>query len=111
MKLIRFGEAGQEKPGIIDKEGNYLDCSGFHEDWNEDFFASNGLDRLDAWLEANIDSLTKIPENSRIGSPVARPSKIICIGLNYRKHAIESGMPVPEIPIIFMKATSSLCGP
>lgn len=111
MKLIRFGEAGNEKPGVIDQDGNYLDCSGFLEDWNEAFFANNGLDRLDAWLEANLDSLSKIPEGSRIGSPVARPSKIVCIGLNYRKHAIESGMAVPEVPIIFMKATSSLSGP
>jgi 2-keto-4-pentenoate hydratase/2-oxohepta-3-ene-1,7-dioic acid hydratase in catechol pathway len=111
MKLIRFGEAGKEQPGIQNKAGKNLDCSGFQQDWNEDFFASNGLSRLEEWLDANGDNLNEIPSESRLGSPVARPSKIICIGLNYRKHAEESGMAVPQVPIIFMKATSSLCGP
>lgn len=111
MRLIRFGEAGKEQPGIQGENGKYLDCSSFQEDWNEDFFTNNGLARLEEWLEANQDNLNEIPAGSRLGSPIARPSKIICIGLNYRKHAIESGMPVPEVPIIFMKATSSLCGP
>ncbi|WP_057935800.1 fumarylacetoacetate hydrolase family protein [Algoriphagus resistens] len=111
MRLIRFGEAGKEQPGIENENGKYLDCSPFQEDWNEDFFTNNGLARLEEWLGANQKNLHEIPAGSRLGSPIARPSKIICIGLNYRKHAIESGMPVPEVPIIFMKATSSLCGP
>lgn len=111
MKLIRFGEAGKEKPGIQSASGKHLDCSGFNEDWNEEFFTNNGLARLQEWLEANEENLNEIPTDSRLGSPIARPSKIVCIGLNYRKHAIESGMAVPEVPIIFMKATSSLCGP
>lgn len=111
MKLIRFGEAGKEQPGIQNAAGKYLDCSGFEEDWNEEFFTNNGLARLQEWLEANEENLNEIPADSRLGSPIARPSKIVCIGLNYRKHAIESGMAVPEVPIIFMKATSSLCGP
>lgn len=111
MKLIRFGEAGKEQPGIQSASGKYLDCSSFKEDWNEEFFTNNGLARLEEWLNANEENLNEIPADSRIGSPIARPSKIICIGLNYRKHAIESGMAVPEVPIIFMKATSSLCGP
>jgi 2-keto-4-pentenoate hydratase/2-oxohepta-3-ene-1,7-dioic acid hydratase in catechol pathway len=111
MKLIRFGEAGKEQPGIQDKEGRNLDCSAFGQDWNEDFFTNNGLARLQEWLSANKPNLKEIPANARIGSPIARPSKIICIGLNYRKHAEEAGMAVPEVPIIFMKATSSLCGP
>lgn len=111
MKLIRFGEAGKEKPGIQDKSGTNLDCSSFGEDWNETFFSTNGLARLEDWLSVNQTNLKEVPLNSRIGSPIARPSKIICIGLNYRKHAEEAGMAVPEVPIIFMKATSSLCGP
>jgi len=111
MKLIRFGEAGKEKAGIQEKSGRNLDCSSFGEDWNEAFFASDGLKRLTEWLSKNQTSLAEIPANARIGSPIARPSKIICIGLNYRKHAEEAGMAVPEVPIIFMKATSSLCGP
>ncbi|MBS4072713.1 MAG: fumarylacetoacetate hydrolase family protein [Algoriphagus sp.] len=111
MKLIRFGAEGAEKPGIQDHTGRYLDCSAFGEDWNESFLGSDGLHRLAEWLKVNQDSLPEVPASARIGSPVARPSKIICIGLNYRKHAEEAGMAVPEIPIIFMKASSSLCGP
>lgn len=111
MKLIRYGEAGKETPGIQDKNGRNLDCSLFGEDWNEHFFASNGLERLKTWLKSNQQLLKEISAGSRIGSPIPRPSKIICVGLNYRKHAAEAGMAVPEVPIIFMKATSSLCGP
>ncbi len=111
MKLIRFGESGKEKPGIQNKSGQNLDCSAFGEDWNEAFLTNNGLSRLEAWLSANQAKLQEVPASARIGSPIARPSKIICIGLNYRKHAEEAGMAVPEVPIIFMKATSSLCGP
>jgi 2,4-diketo-3-deoxy-L-fuconate hydrolase len=111
MKLIRFGEAGKEKAGIQDHAGRNLDCSSFGEDWNENFFGTDGLARLQTWLESNLSSLSEIPQDSRIGSPIARPSKIICVGLNYRMHAAESGMAVPEVPIIFMKATSSLSGP
>lgn len=111
MKLIRFGNVGFEKPGIQDNKGRNLDCSAFGEDWNESFFGSDGISRLATWLESNQNNLPEIPTGARIASPVARPSKIICIGLNYRKHAEEAGMAVPEVPIIFMKATSSLCGP
>lgn len=111
MKLIRYGDAGKETPGIQDENGRNLDCSLFGEDWNEHFFASNGLERLRTWLKSNQQLLKEISAGSRIGSPIARPSKIICVGLNYRKHAEEAGMAVPEVPIIFMKATSSLCGP
>ena len=111
MKLIRFGEKGQEKPGIQNSEGKNLDCSSFGEDWNETFLTNNGLERLKVWLQANQSKLPEIPANSRLASPIARPSKIICVGLNYRKHAAEAGMAVPEVPILFMKATSSLSGP
>ena len=111
MKLIRFGETGKEKPGIINQDGRWLDCSAFGEDWSEDFLENNGLERLQSWLDSNIHNLQEISDKSRIGSPIKRPSKIICVGLNYSLHAKESGMPVPEVPILFMKATSSLCGP
>lgn len=111
MKLIRFGEAGKEKPGIETQHGTRLDCSGFGEDWSEEFFDNDGLSRLSAWLETHEAKLPEIPKNARLGSPIKRPSKIICVGLNYAKHAQESGMPLPEVPILFMKATSSLCGP
>lgn len=111
MKLIRFGDTGKELPGIEDPSGKRLDCSSFGEDWNESFFENNGLNRLNQWLEINLAHLPEISLTSRLGPPIARPSKIICIGLNYRKHAEEAGMPVPEAPILFMKASSSLCGP
>jgi len=111
MKLIRFGETGKEKPGIISAEGKWLDCSTFGEDWSEEFLENNGLDRLQSWLDSNSHNLQEISDKTRIGSPIKRPSKIICVGLNYSLHAKESGMPVPEVPILFMKANSSLCGP
>ena len=111
MKLIRFGETGKEMPGIISAEGKWLDCSTFGEDWSEEFLENNGLDRLQSWLDSNSHNLQEISDKTRIGSPIKRPSKIICVGLNYSLHAKESGMPVPEVPILFMKANSSLCGP
>jgi 2,4-didehydro-3-deoxy-L-rhamnonate hydrolase len=111
MKLIRFGEAGKEKPGIVTQEGKWLDCSTFGEDWSEEFLELDGLYRLEKWLESNQANLPLIGDNYRLGSPIKRPSKIVCVGLNYTKHALESGMAVPEVPILFMKATSSLCGP
>jgi 2,4-didehydro-3-deoxy-L-rhamnonate hydrolase len=111
MKLIRFGETGKEKPGIITSDGKWLDCSSFGENWSEEFFENEGLKRLKSWLDTNIHNLQEISDKSRLGSPIKRPSKIICVGLNYSLHAKESGMPVPEVPILFMKATSSLCGP
>lgn len=111
MKLIRFGEAGKEKPGIVTQEGKWLDCSAFGEDWSEEFLEQDGLSRLAKWLETNQANLPLIGDNYRLGSPIKRPSKIVCVGLNYTKHALESGMAVPEVPILFMKATSSLCGP
>ncbi|WP_373493071.1 fumarylacetoacetate hydrolase family protein [Aquiflexum sp.] len=111
MKLIRFGTTGKEKPGIENKNGQWLDCSAFGEDWSEEFFEKNGLERLSKWLETNESKLLEIGKSIRLGPPTKRPSKIICVGLNYTMHAKESGMAVPEVPILFMKATSSLCGP
>lgn len=110
MKLLRFGETGREKPGVKIKD-KWLDCSGFGEDWTEEFLENDGIQRLEKWLEDEADNLAKIDPNTRLGSPIKRPSKIICVGLNYSLHAKESGMPVPDSPILFMKATSSICGP
>lgn len=111
MRLIRFGEAGKEKPGIVTTDGRQLDCSAFGEDWKEDFFGSDGLSRLRQWLKENQANCPEVKPVTRLGSPIARPSKIICVGLNYSLHAKESGMEVPPQPVIFMKATSSLTGP
>lgn len=110
MKLFRFGEAGKEKPGVLLKE-KMLDVSSFGEDFGEPFFENNGLSRLASWLKDNHTSLPEVKEGIRFGSCIQRPSKIICVGLNYTKHALESKMPLPPEPIIFFKSTSALCGP
>ena len=110
MKLIRFGEPNREKPGILD--GNVrLDVSCVVSDYNEDFFATGGLARLRQWLPRNWSSLPRVAESERLGPPICRPSKIVCIGLNFRDHAAESKMPIPAEPVLFLKATSSLVGP
>lgn len=110
MKLIRFGEEGKEKIGIQIAEKNY-DVSAFGEDYNEVFFESDGLSRLDKYVKSQIDNLQEIPTNARLASPFARPSKIVCIGLNYKDHAHETGAAIPAEPIIFMKSTTALIGP
>jgi 2,4-didehydro-3-deoxy-L-rhamnonate hydrolase len=110
MKLIRFREGGKVKPGVILKD-TYYDASAFGEDYNEPFFESSGLDRLRAFMESNRAQLRELPKDIALDSPVARPSKIICIGLNYSDHARETGAATPTEPIIFFKATSSLAGP
>jgi 2,4-didehydro-3-deoxy-L-rhamnonate hydrolase len=109
MKLIRFGEQGEEKPGIITDEKMY-DASSFGEDYNENFFQTDGLNRLKKFVEEN-SPLPKLAEGIRLGSPIARPSKIVCIGLNYADHAKETNAAIPAEPVIFLKASSSLCGP
>ena len=110
MRLIRFGAEGKEKPGIYMNEA-YYDASSFNEDYNETFFETDGLKRLEKFVSENKNSLQKLPTDVRIGSPVARPSKIICIGLNYADHAKETGATPPPEPVIFMKSTTALCGP
>jgi len=110
MKLIRFGEPGKEKPGVILNETRY-DVSAFADDYNEDFFATGGLENLKKIIEESKNSFPKVPDSVRLGSPVARPSKIICIGLNYADHAKEANMSIPEEPIIFFKSTTAFCGP
>ncbi|MEM7108392.1 MAG: fumarylacetoacetate hydrolase family protein [Bacteroidota bacterium] len=111
MKLIRFGVAGKERPGLLTEDGRRLDVSQFGEDFNEHFFASDGPERLKRWISSERDRLVEVAEDVRWASPLARPSKIICIGLNYYKHAVESGMEVPLEPVIFFKSTSSIVGP
>lgn len=111
MKLIRFGAFGEENPGIIDANGDWLDVSAHVQDYNEAFFAGDGLTNLKSWLESNQSSLAKVDQSTRLGSPVARPSKIICIGLNYSDHAKETGAEVPAEPVLFYKASTALCGP
>jgi 2,4-didehydro-3-deoxy-L-rhamnonate hydrolase len=109
MILLRVGQPGQEKPAVL-IEDKLTDVSSFGEDFGESFFANDGLARLSSWLNLN-SSLPQIEKNTRIGSPFTRPSKIICIGLNYSDHAKETGAKLPEEPIIFFKSTSALTGP
>jgi 2-keto-4-pentenoate hydratase/2-oxohepta-3-ene-1,7-dioic acid hydratase in catechol pathway len=109
MKLIRFGEAGQEKPGVIIGEKRF-DVSSLITDYNEAFFDENGLEKLKNVLQNNPE-LPEVDHTVRLGSPVARPSKIICIGLNYVDHCHETNAPIPVEPIIFFKSTTALCGP
>lgn len=110
MKLIRFGAQGKEKIGVQIDGVNY-DVSAFGGDYNEQFFAENGLARLEEFVKANDGKLIEIPQGERIGAPFARPSKIVCIGLNYLDHAKETNAPIPAEPIIFIKSTTSLIGP
>ena len=110
MKLIRWGAAGQEKIGVIVNDIWY-DTSAFGGDYNEQFFNDNGLDRLAEFMKANEGNLIAIPAGTRLGAPIARPSKIVCIGLNYADHAKETNAAIPSEPVIFMKASTSMVGP
>ena len=111
MKLIRFGEAGREKPGVLLGDGTRIDVSGMASDYDEQFFGNDGLARLDAWVRSNGPSAPRVAPSVRLGPPICRPSKIVCIGLNFRDHAAESKMELPKEPVIFFKSTTSLVGP
>ena len=110
MKLIRFGENGKEKPGVCIND-QYFDVSGFIKDYDENFFANGGVPHLAWMLKQHEGMLPKVPAGSRLDAPVARPSKIICIGLNYADHARETNATPPAEPVIFMKATTAMTGP
>ncbi len=111
MKLIRFGTAGKEKPGIQLEDGTRIDVSKFGTDYNEEFFGGDGITRLKEWLKSNASSCPKVGDDVRLGPPTVRPSKLVCVGLNYAKHAAESGMAIPKEPVLFFKATSAIVGP
>ena len=96
MKLIRFGKIESEKPGVQLDNGQKIDVSGLGEDFDENFFGSNGIQRLQQWLKQHRGECPQISDDTRLGSPICRPSKIVCVGLNYAKHAQESGMDVPS---------------
>ncbi len=108
--MIRFGEVNKEKTGIVLND-EYYDTSSFGEDYNEQFFESNGLNRLEKFIELNKENFPNVSKDIRLGSPIARPSKIICIGLNYADHAKETKAHIPVEPIIFFKSTTALGGP
>jgi ureidoglycolate lyase len=108
MKLVRYGEAGKEKPGILDAQGAIRDLSGVVKDIDAATVSPEGIARL---RSVNVDSLPKVGGNPRLGSPVANVPKLICIGLNYADHAKESNLPIPAEPVVFMKAISAITGP
>lgn len=110
MKLVRFGEKGQEKPGI-QIDSTVYDVSGFGEDFNPDFLENEGLSRLKDWWEKNNASCSEVHAETRLGTPVTGIPKIICVGLNYADHAKETNAEIPKEPILFFKATSSVTGP
>jgi 2-keto-4-pentenoate hydratase/2-oxohepta-3-ene-1,7-dioic acid hydratase in catechol pathway len=110
MYLIRHGQLNKEKPGIL-LDGKQYDLSGLNEDYNEQFFETGGLRRVIQFVEKNKGKLPELAKDARLGSPVARPSKIVCIGLNYIDHAKETNATPPPEPVIFMKSTTALVGP
>jgi 2-keto-4-pentenoate hydratase/2-oxohepta-3-ene-1,7-dioic acid hydratase in catechol pathway len=110
MKLVRFGPRGAEKPGLMGSDGRIKDCSAHVADYDHAFFTGGGLERLRG-LAADPAALPDAPAGARIGAPVARPRDVFAIGLNYADHARETGAAIPAEPILFMKATSAVCGP
>lgn len=110
MKLIRFGEADHEKPGVLDRQGKRRDLSSVFTDWDRKFFQQGGMDSLKKHPE-NLEVFPEVPESARWGACVARPGKVICIGLNYSDHAAESGMALPTEPIVFQKGANTVVGP
>lgn len=111
MKLLRFGDPGKERPGVLLNNGSIIDVSAFGEDYNDDFFGTKGINRLQTWMEINQKDCPQVGMDERLGPPIKRPSKIICVGLNYAQHAKESGMDVPSEPVLFFKAPSAVVGP
>jgi len=110
MKLFRYGKAGEEKPGVV-WQGKHCSVALVIPDYNEEFFESGGLETLTEWLAKHGSGLKPIYSDFRFGPCVARPSKIVCIGLNYVDHALETGAPIPSEPIVFMKSTTAIIGP
>ena len=108
MKLVRYGEAGKEKPGILDAQGAIRDLSGVVKDIDATTVSPEGIAKLKG---VNVDSLPKVSGNPRLGSPIANVPKLICIGLNYADHAKESNLPIPLEPVVFMKAITAITGP
>ncbi|WP_433975707.1 fumarylacetoacetate hydrolase family protein [Tunturiibacter lichenicola] len=111
MKLARFGPIGRERPGVVTDSNDRLDLSEYFQDWNAAFFASEGIERVNQVVSEQISYLPRVDSSMRIGAPIARPGKVICIGLNYSDHAEESGMPIPAEPIVFLKASNTVVGP
>lgn len=111
MKIFRFGDPGSERPGLLSARAGRVDVSAFGEDYGEQFFGSDGLSRLQRWYAEHEGECPSVGADERIAPPILRPSKIICVGHNYRAHALETGATLPSEPLLFMKATTALAGP
>jgi 2-keto-4-pentenoate hydratase/2-oxohepta-3-ene-1,7-dioic acid hydratase in catechol pathway len=111
MKLFRFGHRDAERPGVELPSGERLDVSAFGEDYGERFFESGGIARLERWLMERANQCERVAPGARIAAAVTRPSKIVCVGMNYRDHAAEQGLKPPAEPLLFMKSTTALSGP
>jgi len=111
MKLIRFGGFRREKPGILAASGERRDCSAHFADWDRDFLAGDGMEKLKKLIKGGADKLPVVPEPARWGAPVARPGKVVAVGLNFSDHAKESGMEPPKEPVLFSKAANCVVGP
>ena len=111
MRLIRCGPPGHETPGIELPDGTRLDASSLTGDFDESFLADEGVAALQSWARSRGPRARTLDRTARLGAPIARPSKIVCIGLNFRDHAEESGMPLPPEPVVFFKSTTALAGP
>lgn len=111
MKLARYGAIGQEKPAVLTKNGDLIDVSAFTSDFDQNFFENDGMHNLEKWLFEHENSCAIVSSDERLAAPLSQVSKIICVGLNYSKHASESGMTLPKEPVLFFKASSAICGP
>ncbi len=113
MKLVRVGPSGSEKPGVLVGDDSYLDLSDVVDDYDGRFFGSGGIDRIRPVAESRAASADGVVPlgGQRVGAPIARPHQILCIGLNYRDHAAETGQAVPEEPILFTKSPNAMIGP
>jgi 2,4-didehydro-3-deoxy-L-rhamnonate hydrolase len=111
MRLVRFGMVGAEKPGVLGKDGVRRDASGHFQDWDGAFLAGGGIRRLEELVEREGSRLPAVPANERWAAPIARPGKVVGVGLNYSDHAKESGQAIPAEPILFLKASQTVVGP
>jgi 2-keto-4-pentenoate hydratase/2-oxohepta-3-ene-1,7-dioic acid hydratase in catechol pathway len=111
MKLLRVGAPGEERPCVLRSDDVIVDVSAYVSDYDGEFFASGGIERLRDVLTATADAPVVVPGDARCGAPIVRPSKVVCIGMNYADHAAESGNEPPPEPIVFLKAPNTVVGP